>query len=143
MGIVEWIDRDLGVTVVVWYGSVSQQDTHDHLARLAANRYWPPGRCALTDMRTVTDVELPDPAVLAALFDETDLPSVDKKAALVTPQFVARVRLQDAARDYGMDTLPFTEVGAACEYLGLPTLAIERTLEDLYAAIDAADFRMP
>jgi hypothetical protein len=143
MGIAEWVNRDLGITIVVWYGSVTQRDTHDHLARLAANRYWPPGRYALTDLRTVTDIELPDPSVLAALFDDTDLPSVDKKAALVTPEFLKRVQIQDAAKQYGMETVPFTELGAACEYLGVNRVAVERNIEDLYAAIDAANFRMP
>ncbi len=143
MAIAEWINRDLGVTIVVWSGSVTQQDTHDQLMRLAANRYWPPGRRALTDMRTVTDVELPDPAVLAALFEDTDLPYVDKKAVVVTSEFLRRVRLEDAAKDYGMETVPFTELGGACEYLCIDTVAIQRTLEDLQAAIDAATFRMP
>lgn len=130
------------MTVVVWDGNVTQQDTHEHLMRLAAHRYWPPGLGSLTDLRTVSRIELPDPAVVMALFDETDVPCAHKKAALVTPEFFRRMGLENIATQYGMERAPFTELEAACEYLGVDLVVIERVIEDLHAAMDADEFRM-
>ena len=142
MGIAERVDRELGLTIVVWHGRVTPQDTVDHLVRLAANRYWAPGRTSLTDLRTATEISLPDRELVEILLEETDLLDVCNKAVLVRPEHLWRAAVRRGAAEHGMDATPFTEVDAACAHVGVDPARVGLVLDDLRAAIDAASFRM-
>lgn len=142
MGIAERVDRELGLTIVVWHGRVTPQDTVDHLVRLAANRYWPPGRSSLTDLRTATEISLPDRELVEILLEDTDLLDVSNKAVLVRPEVVWKTGVQRAAAKHGMDATPFTELHDACAHLGVDPKPVGVALDDLRAAIDAASFRL-
>ncbi len=140
MGIAERIDRDLGLTIVVWDGPVTPEETVDHLFRLAANRYWPAGDRSLTDLRTATRIALPDPELVDILLEETDLRRVRNKVVLVTPRQLAHAQIPEAAAAHRMEATTFTDLEAACEHLGVDPIAVARTLDDLRAEIEAASF---
>ena len=142
VGIAERIDRDLGLTIVVWHGPVTPQETVDHLVRLGGNRYWPAGERSLTDMRTATRISLPDPELVDILIEDTDLRYVRNKVVLLTPRLFAHARIPDAAADLGMDATPFTDLDVACDYLDVDRTRVARIIDDLRAEIEAASFAL-
>ena len=139
MGIAHRLLPDLGLTVVVWHGEVTADDSAHHLVRLADEPCWPPGSLHLTDMRTVRTVTLPDPELLELMFEGSHWRDEDlKKVVIVSAQLLPSARVQDAAVALGMNADVFGDVADACAQLRIDPVAISALLEELRSEIDGA-----
>jgi hypothetical protein len=131
MGIAYRADRSLGCTTSVWDGDVSTEDVQQHLIRLAGDPEWPPGQLHLTDLTTIGDVSIPDPELLALLYEGTNLSEELKVAVVVRADFVDSADLRFASAAQEMSATTFTDLALACTYLGLSETEVRATIEDL------------
>ncbi len=136
MTIAERVERDLGLTVTLWDGAVTYDDTVQHLVRLAEHRHFPPGRLHLTDIRTATTVTLPDAELLEILFEDTGLRHQDlTKVVIVPPSSLRRGGVKDEAVKLGFDAAVFADVGRGAAHLGIDPDIVHVILRDLRADI--------
>jgi len=139
VGIAHRLLPDLGLTVVVWHGEVTADDSAYHLVRLADEPCWPPGSLHLTDMRTVTTVTLPDPELLELMFEGSHWRDEDlKKVVIVSAELLRNTRVQDSAAALGMNADVFGDVANACAHLRIDPIATAALLEELRSEIDDA-----
>jgi hypothetical protein len=137
MGIAHKLVPELGLTVVVWHGEVTAEDSVNHLVRLAEEPHWPPGLLHLTDMRTVTSVTLPDPELLGLLFEGSHWRDEDlDKVVIVAAELLRGTTVEDAAAELGMSADVFGDVGSACARLGIDPIPIARMVDGLRSEID-------
>lgn len=137
MGIAHKLVPELGLTVVVWHGDVTADDSVNHLVRLAEEQHWPPGLLHLTDMRTVKTVTLPDPELLELLFDGSHWRDEDLVKVVIVPAEMLRgTTVEDAAAGLGMNADVFGDVANACARLGIDPIPIARMVDALRAEID-------
>jgi hypothetical protein len=69
MGIGYRINTDLGLTVVVWHGTVTDEDCRRHLITLAEDTRWPPGPRQIADLTTLRNFAMPDPELVEILVE--------------------------------------------------------------------------
>ncbi len=127
-------DRALGCTIAVWDGDITGEDALKHVLRLAEDTDWPPGSLHLADLRTVATVSIPDPELVELLFEGTTLATDIKIAVIVRPDFLSA---PDPRYDTSMGTMnatAFTELDAACEYLGVASRDVAAVIEALRPA---------
>ena len=137
MGIAYKIEPSLGLTLVVWHGPVTLQDSVDHLVQLAGDTHWPPGRLHLTDARTVTSFELHDSGLLELLLEESNLRDLEN-VVIVDAALLTGTTVQDAAASLGLAATPFAGVPEACGHLRVDPAPVDLTLTDLRAQVERA-----
>jgi hypothetical protein len=138
MGIAHAVVPDLGLTIVVWHGDVTEDDSVDHLVHLAEDPHWPPGLLHLTDMRTVGKVTLPDPELLELLFDGSHWRDEDlEKVVIVAPELLRGTTVEDAAGTFGMNATVVGDVASACAHLRIDAPPMAGTLDELRSEIEA------
>ena len=135
MGIAHRADRSLGCTVSVWDGDVGVEDVQQHLIALAGDRDWPPGLLHLTDLTTIGTVSVPDPELVALLYEGTNLSEELRVALVVRPEALDKpdVRFASAAREVKAQL--FTDLTLACANLGVDSTAVAATIEQLRAEL--------
>lgn len=124
-------DHLLGCTIAVWDGDITGDDALQHVFRIAEDRDWPPGSLHLADLTTVGTVSIPDPELVELLFEGTTLAADIRIAVIVRPDFVSAA---DARYETSMGTMhatTFTELDAACVYLGLDSRDVAAVIEAL------------
>jgi hypothetical protein len=136
VGIAYRIEPTLGLTVVVWHGRVTVQDSVDHLVQLAADSHWPPGQLHLTDVRTVTSVAFHASELLSLLLDESNLRDLEN-VVIVDAALLAGTTVQDAAASLGLTARPFADVAEACAHLRVDPAPVELTLAELREQVRA------
>ena len=138
MGIAHKLVPELGLTVVVWHGDVTVEDSVNHLVRLAEEPHWPPGLLHLTDMRTVTSVTLPDPELLGLLFEGSHWRDEDlEKVVIVAAELLRGTTVKDSAAAFGMNADVVGDVTSACAHLRLDPNPIARLVDELRSEIEA------
>jgi hypothetical protein len=131
MAIAYRADRSHACTVSVWDGDVTADDVRHHLARLAVDEDWPAGPAHLTDLTTIKTADVPDPELLALLYEGTTL-AEDLKIAVVVraePRFEPALRYETATAKLAATT--FDDLGTACRYLGVSAPAMQATIAEL------------
>ena len=137
MGIAHTVVPDLGLTIVVWHGDVTEDDSVNHLVHLAEDPHWPPGLLHLTDMRTVGNVTLPDPELLELLFDGSHWRDEDlEKVVIVAAELLRSTTIEDAAAAFGMNAMVFGDVESACAHLRIDAKSIVGVLDELRSEIE-------
>ena len=119
----------------VWDADVGAEDVQQHLIALAGDHDWPAGPLHLSDLTTIGTVSVPDPELVALLYEGTNLSEELKVAVVVRPDVSEHpdTRLASAARE--MRASIFTDLGAACEHLGVDTASISATIAQLRAEL--------
>jgi hypothetical protein len=137
MGIAHTVVPDLGLTIVVWHGDVTEDDSVNHLVHLAEDPHWPPGLLHLTDMRTVGNVTLPDPELLELLFDGSHWRDEDlEKVVIVAAELLRSTTVEDAATAFGMNATVFGDVASACAHLRIDATPMVGALDELRSEIE-------
>jgi len=131
MGIAYRADRLLGCTTSIWDGDIDAEDVQQHLITLAGDPDWPPGRLHLTDLTTVGDVTVPDPDLLALLYEGTNLSEELQVAVVVRSDFPPEPGPRFASATSQMSATTFTDVAGACAHLGVDAAVVQATIEDL------------
>ena len=140
MGILHRVVPDLGLTVVLWYDAITDEESVEHLVRLAADPEWRPGLPHLTDMRTVTSVTLPDPELVELLFEGSHWRDEDfVQVVVVSPALLQTTTVQDNAASLGMNAKPFGDIAAACARLEVDPIRVSATLAELRSESRAHD----
>jgi hypothetical protein len=131
MGIAYRADPALGCTTSVWDGSISAEDVRQHVVLLAGDGEWPPGQLHLTDLTTITDATIPDPELLALLYEGTNLSEELRVAVVVRSDFLPSPVLRFASATREMIATTFTDLAKACAHLGTSEAEVRATIEDL------------
>jgi hypothetical protein len=137
MGIAHKLVPDLGLTVVMWHGHITAEDSIRHLVGLAADPSWPPGLRHITDMRTAKTVTLPDPELLELLFEGSPWRDEDlEKVVIVSGELLRTTTVADAAAALGMNAVVFGDVTSACARLKVDPTTVDDILNQLRSEIE-------
>jgi hypothetical protein len=131
MGIVHRAEPSVGCTFDVWDGEVGAEDVQQHLVRLADDRCWPAGRAHLTDLTTLASAPVPDPEVLDALYEGTDLADDLKVAVVVSAGVLSDIDLRYATLTDELAARTFPDLGLACAFLGVDEARARVILDEL------------
>ena len=136
MSIVYRIDKEQGLTVVLWEGVVTADDFLAHVRRLSSDADWlPPKRLHLSHLRfTALDASM-DAAIIekaAHLYGNHLEKGVNLKVAIVASEaFKKAVAFERVLLRYGASVVVFNFLENACTWLGIEAEEIERTLRQL------------
>ncbi len=122
----------LGLTVSVWDGIITAQDSLDYVLRVAADHDWPPGPLGLVDMRTLLEFAPPDPHVAAELLDASDKADTVRRIAVLA-LLVGDQPRTGLGDELGLHAERFGDLGAACSFLGVPPHHVEPILAEVRA----------
>jgi hypothetical protein len=131
MPIVYRADRNLGCTIVVWDGDLTTRDMQRQLRQLSADPDWPAGPRHLVDATTIGTVTMPEPDLLELLYHGTNVVREMRIAAVVRPGFADDAGVPYKTASHEFHIAPFTDVGAASEYLSLDSTAVRAMIDDL------------
>jgi len=142
MSIVYRIDKEKGITFVLWDGVVTADQFLAQVRRLTSDANWPPSRrLHLADLRS---------AAVDASIDEAILEDAAKLYAM-HPNKIARIRaaivaeeafkkslifehfVSRFAADSGASVIVFNMIDGACRWLGIDANQAEQTLRELRA----------
>ena len=126
MAIEYQLDMSRGLTLVVWDGDVTFDESTNYLIRLAADSDYPPGPLHLTDLTTAADVAPPETDLLTELVAGSD----PFRMAIVAPDTSAAARhFEEAAEAVGTTVAVFDDLQAAGAWLGIDHEAAGATLD--------------
>ena len=124
MSIVYRIDKEKGLTVVLWEGVVTADDFLAHVRRLTSDADWPPPRrLHLSHLRfTSLDASM-DEAIIekaADLYGNHLKKGVNMKVAIVADEaFMKAVAFERVLLRYGASVVVFNFLDNACTWLGI------------------------
>jgi hypothetical protein len=136
MSIVYRIDKEKGLTVVLWEGVVTADDFLAHVRRLCSDADWPsPKRLHLSHLRfTSLDASM-DAAIIekaAHIFGTHLKQGENLKVTIVAAEaFKKAVAFERVLLRYGVSVVVFNFLENACTWLGIAAEEIERTLQQL------------
>src|SRR5690242_3599149 len=129
------------VSIAVWAGVISDEDTEAHLERLGADPEWAGNGRILTDLTGLAEESRPSEErieVTAELFRA----NIGRRASTVKWAMVADVTFEEATK-FGERLagdaprlIVFTDVASACEWLGVDFTAVGPIVEDLRRAAE-------
>jgi hypothetical protein len=134
------IQKDLGVTFVVWAGVITAQDWLDHIRQLSADADWPPDkRLHLTDLRNASlDASIDEAAIHQASELFGSIPNwANMKVAIVADEtFHTAVSFGSEVFKHVPSTIVFNghNLSVACTWLGVDTAKADEIIQSLRAA---------
>jgi len=136
MSIVYRIDKEKGLTVVLWEGVVTADEFLAHVRRLTSDADWPPPkRLHLSHLRfTSLDASMDDVTIekAAHLYGNHLETGVTMKVAIVASEaFKKAVAFERVLLRYGASVVVFNFLENACTWLGIAAEEIERLLRQL------------
>src|SRR4051794_3188356 len=133
---------DLGLDVTIAVGTVTRDEMLRHVREQVADPRWPIGRLSLSDFRLVDALEMTpeDLQDAAALYGpKSHAIAQHKTAYLRSPVFRgATVLGREFEERYGLGPVPFDDLDAACDWLGIEVRTVEATIERLRAELGAS-----
>lgn len=143
MGIAYRIDKQAGLTLVVWHGLVTADMFLAQVQRLTADPDWPPAqRLHLTDMSTVTLHSSMDEATIekaAHLYGAHPDKILGMRIAIVVPEAHAEAGVfERVLTPYGATICRFNLLNIACAWLGLDFNRIRSEVHQLHSQSDAS-----
>jgi hypothetical protein len=134
MGIAYRLEPTLALTVTVFDGKITGDEWSAAVRELFANPAWPPGRLALTDLRTVdisgvTDAHRTEIHAINALHAHKLVRM--KSAAVGGAHFETARRFGREDRSSGLRIIPFDGLEPACAWLGIDALTARAIIENL------------
>lgn len=137
MTIIYQIDKQGGVTYVVWDGVVAAEQYISHVKRLLADPEWPPSRgLHLSDLRSTTLDSTIDKSVLekaVGLFAEHPKISIVKTAIVAHEAFHQALLYERLISPIEPSVIVFHSLDTACMWLGTDSGSAARTLNSLRA----------
>ena len=137
MTIIYQIDKQVGVTYVVWDGVVVAEQYIAHVKRLLADPDWPPDRgLHLSDLRSTSLDPTIDKAVLektVSMFAEHPKISTVKTAIVAHAAFQRALMYERLISPIEPSVIVFHNLDAACMWLGTDSESAARTLKSLRA----------
>ena len=135
MSIVYQIEKEPGITYVVWDGVVTADQFLAHVQRLLADPDWPPaGRLHLTDLRTASIDASVDEAVLkkvADLYGQYPETANLRAAIVAGAAFLRAGEFEKMTWRYPMFVFVFNTLNPACDWLGIDPDQAEGILRPL------------
>jgi hypothetical protein len=134
MGIAYRLNGALGLTITVFDGEITGEEWIRSVRELFADPEWPPGRLALTDLRTADSHLLKDEhrQAIYAINQEHARQLVGmKSAAIAGVHFDEAREFERGNRPSGIRLIAFDDVGPACVWLGIDPAAVIPTLSEL------------
>jgi hypothetical protein len=123
MSIVYRIDKEIGITYVVWDGPIGAEEMTAQVRRLIADPDWPPEkRLHLVDLQTAN---LDDTITETVLREAAELYSSDRerigtlRQAIVAGEAFMKSRLFESFMPAGPTVIVFNNVQTACAWLGI------------------------
>jgi hypothetical protein len=134
VGITYRLDKDQGLTVIVWDGVVTADDWRAHLRAIFDDPGWPPGPRNLTDLRSadvsgITDEEEAD--VLAMYLPHLDKIRGMKSAAIAGDNFARSLDFESHKEPAGLSLIVFNDLLNACTWLGVDKTAAQTAVTEL------------
>lgn len=129
------IDEKLGLTVVVWDGDVSEQESLDHLVRLAEDTRWPPGRRHLADIRSLGRATMPPRELAEELIAGTDLHRTLERVVVARPTRVESDNIPLTAAFLGIAASTFSDLETACAHLGVDVDTVRGMISGIRAKL--------
>jgi hypothetical protein len=131
MSIVYHIDKEKGITVVLWDGVITADAFLAHVRRLSADADWPPSRrLHLSDLRNAALDASMDEATIekaAEIYGKHQNKIANMKVAIVAGEpFNKAVIFERAISRYGATAIVFNFLDTACTWLGIEAAEIER-----------------
>jgi hypothetical protein len=134
MGIAFRLDRGLGLTLTLFDGVITGEEWIEQVSGLFADPAWPPGRLALTDLRTA-DSQLLTNADRQAIFEINQAHAKQlvgmKSAAIAGMHFDETRDFERGNRPSGLRLIAFDDVGPACAWLGLDPAVVAPMLTEM------------
>jgi hypothetical protein len=115
----------------MWHGILTSEDMRQQLLRLASDPDWPPGPSHLIDGTTLETVVIPDPELIALLYEGHNRVKKTRLALVVSPEFFETERLAYQAASDVFDAATFTDLERACTFLDLTPGLIRPLLDEL------------
>ena len=144
MTIIYHIDKQAGVTYVVWDGVVTAELYIAHVKRLLADPDWPPARgLHLSDLRSTSLDPSIDKAVLekaVGMFAEHPKISTVKTAIVAHAAFHKALLYERLISPVEPSVIVFHNLDTACLWLGTDPVAATRELNSLRARAREAGF---
>lgn len=134
MPIKYFINKDLGLTLVRWYGLVTAEEFLAHTHKLTSDSDWPPFKSLhLADLRTVTLHESVDDNILLQIAEIYRVhPKVRNfKVAVVAGEAFDRATVFQRLVQTYMSVIVFYNFSTACLWLGIDEERTDHTLASL------------
>ena len=134
MGIRYHIDRELGMTLVRWYGLVTANDFLAHTTRLYSDVAWPPEKhLHLTDLRTARLDRSLDERILVKIAEVYRRhPKIARfRVAVLASNLFKEAMLFQRFLKPAASMMVFSDFATACAWLGITRLHAERRLRAL------------
>jgi hypothetical protein len=134
VGIAHRLDKDQGLTTIVWDGTVTVDDWRAHLRAIFDDPDWPPGPRNLTDLRSadvssITDADRAD--ILAMYVPHLDKVHGMKSAAIAGDNFEASRDFENQKEPAGLSLIVFNDLLNACTWLGIDRTIAQSTVTEL------------
>ena len=135
------LDKTLGLTLVVWDGTVTGDDAEEHVRRMMFNDPdWPPGPKHLVDLTTATSVPIVANTKLVEMLAEIAEARRIRFALVAGGAFDEGKRFQEAASGIGVtQVIVFNFVTIASTWLGVDPTAAQSALNELRRELRAAN----
>ncbi len=129
------LSHEWGLTVSVWDGRVTADESLRYLLEVADDMDWPPGRLGLVDMRTVREFAPADRDVAFELLDGSGKAGMVRRVAVLARP-VPGDRRNGIRNDLGLKAERFDDVESACAFLGVPTEVAMKLLAETRADLE-------
>lgn len=134
VGIAHRIDKEQGLTTIVWDGTITVEDWRSHLQAIFDDPDWPPGTRNLTDLRSadvsgITDADRAD--VLTMYVPHLDKVRGMKSAAIAGDNFEASRDFESQKEPAGLSLIVFNDLLNACTWLGIDKTLAQATVTEL------------
>ena len=136
MGIRYHIDKENGITFVLWDGVVTADEFLAHVRRLSSDVDWPPQkRLHLSDLQSTSlDPSMDEPIIIKAaeIYGEQQDKIANMKVAIVADEaFNKAVVFERVISRYGTSAIVFNLLTTACKWLGIDVDEAKPMLERL------------
>ena len=137
MTIIYHIDKQAGITYVVWDGIVAAKQYLSHVKKLLADPDWPPARgLHLSDLRSTSIDATIDKAVLeqaVGMFAEHPKISTIKTAIVAHGAFHQALLYEQLISPYEPSVIVFHNLNTACIWLGADSESAAQAIKSLRA----------
>ena len=130
------IYKSLGLSLVVWDGTISGDEAEDQVRRLRDDPDWPPGPLHLLDTTSVTSAPNVANTKLVELLCEIAEDKVIRFAVVASGALAEATKFQTEATAAGVSqVVVFSDLSAACSWLDIDFDATRSTLADLRSTL--------
>ena len=135
MAITHYSDKQKGITIIVWDGTVVWDDWLEHVQELVIDPHWRSLPRFIADLRSVTDtsaIQEKELELAAIAIAENRAALAMKTGAVVaSDEFWQAQRFGKLIEGFGTSTIVFNTLETACVFLGLDPIETSQSIEQL------------